>query len=80
MEDDIHEQIIQGYLEYFKAHEAFERAPSVRNYGNIRRSLKALRVLVKQRYDETKKTYLEAKPSRQLPNNSRVQKGKKNKK
>jgi hypothetical protein len=78
--DDLHEKLVREYLEYFKAHEAFERAPSVRNYGNIRRSLKALRLLVKERYNETKKTYLEAKPSRQLPNNSRVQKGKKDKK
>jgi hypothetical protein len=80
MDDDIHERLVRQYLEYFKDHEAFERATSVRNYGNIRRSLKALRILVKQRYDETKKIYLEEKPNRQLPNNSRIQKDKKNKK
>lgn len=78
--DDPHEKLVREYLEYFKAHEAFERAPSVRNYGNIRRSLKALRLLVKERYNETKQIYLEAKPNRQNPNNRRSQKANKNKK
>jgi hypothetical protein len=79
MDDDIHERLVKQYLEYFKDHEAFERAPSVRNYRHIRRSLKAMKELVNQRYHETKTIYLAEKPNRQIPNNARIQKGKKNK-
>jgi len=78
--DDPHEKLVREYLEYFKAHQAFEIAPSVRNYSNIRRSLKALRLLVKERYNETKKIYIEEKPNRQNPNNRRSQKADKNEK
>lgn len=76
MNEEIHERLVKQYLEYFKAHEAFERAPSVRNYGNIRRELKALRLLVKERYDETKVVYYEEKKNRRNPNNRRTQNNK----
>lgn len=66
MMDDLHDRIVKQYLEYFKAHEEFEKAPSVRNYQNIRREIQALRKLVKERYDETKIQYYEAKKERTI--------------
>lgn len=66
MTDDLHDRIVKQYLDYFKAHEEFERSPSVRNYANIRREIKALKNLVKERYDETRTIYYEAKKERTL--------------
>lgn len=73
-DDEIHERLVKRYLDYFKAHEAFERAPSVRNFANIRRELKALKDLVKARYNETKTVYYEEKKNRQNQNNRRPKK------
>ncbi len=73
-QDSVHEKILKEYLEYFKNHEAFERTPSVRNYANIRRSLKTLRGLIKERYNESKVFYYEAKVGRRNQNNRRTKK------
>jgi hypothetical protein len=67
MEDELHVRMVKKYLDYFKAHEAFEKSPSVRNYAIIRRELKELRILVKERYEETKVVYYEAKKYRRRP-------------
>ena len=74
MEEDAHEKLVREYLEYFKAHEAFERTPSVRNYFEVRKRLKTLKILVKERYHDTREFYLKAKEGRRIKNNSRRQK------
>jgi hypothetical protein len=52
MDLDTHDQLVQAYLEYFKANEKFELSNSVRNHVYSRRCLREIRRLAKQRMDE----------------------------
>ena len=52
IDDDIHDQLTQAYLEYFKANEKFEARNSVRTHREVRRWLRIIRDLAKQRSDE----------------------------
>jgi hypothetical protein len=52
MNDDIHDQLVQAYLEYFKANEKFEARNSVRTHAEVRRYLRLMRSLAKDRMDE----------------------------
>lgn len=54
MEDDTHDLLVQAYLEYFKAHEAWEQKQSVRKYYAVQKSIRLIRQLAKQRGDEIK--------------------------
>jgi hypothetical protein len=57
MNDDTHDQLVKIYLEYFKANEQFERAPSLRTKRNTRELLRKLRDLAKIRQNEIKEKY-----------------------
>jgi len=50
--DDIHDQLTQAYLEYFKSNEKFEERNSTRTHTEVRRNLRLIRSLAKQRMDE----------------------------
>lgn len=52
MESDVHDQLVQAYLEYFKANEKFERQNSVRTHRYVRKCLRDIRQLAKDRADE----------------------------
>ena len=52
IEDDIHDRLTQAYLEYYKANEKFEARNSVRTHREVRRWLRIIRDLAKQRSDE----------------------------
>ena len=51
-EDDIHDQLVQAYLKYFQASERFERQNSVRTHREVRKCLRDMRTLAKDRSDE----------------------------
>jgi len=52
IEDDTHDKLIQTYLAYFKANEKFEARNSVRTHREVRRYLREIRILAKERMDE----------------------------
>ena len=56
---DIHDQLAEAYLEYFKASEVWEQQDSVRKYYVIRQKLKKLQVLVKKRQKEVRRVHLD---------------------
>ena len=57
MTDDIHDQIMQTVLDYHRASEEFETRPSFRNTRTIRRELRKLMKLCKQRQDEAQEAF-----------------------
>jgi hypothetical protein len=50
--NDIHDQLTQAYLNYFKANEAFEQRNSVRTHKASRKWLREIRRLSKLRMEE----------------------------
>ena len=52
IEDDVHDMLIKAYLDYFKANEKFEKMNSVRTHRTVRRCLRDIRALAKERADE----------------------------
>jgi hypothetical protein len=52
IEDDTHDLLIKAYLDYFKANENFEARNSVRTHRAVRRCLRDIRALAKERADE----------------------------
>jgi len=52
MEDDAHDLLVKAYLEYFKANEKFEARNSVRTHRTVRRCLRDIRALAKERAEE----------------------------
>jgi transketolase len=57
MSDDIHDQLMQTVLDYHKASEEFETRPSFRNTRTIRRELRKLITLCRQRQDEAQDAF-----------------------
>ena len=51
-EDDAHDLLVKAYLEYFKANEKFEKRNSVRTHRAVRKCLREIRTLAKDRADE----------------------------
>ena len=52
IDDDTHDLLIKAYLDYFKANENFEARNSVRTHRAVRKCLREIRVLAKERMDE----------------------------
>ena len=61
-EDPIHDQLVQAYLDYFKASEWWERNKSVRAYTAVQKQTKRIKNLAKARNDEIRKEYQEGNP------------------
>lgn len=61
-EDSIHDQLVQAYLDYFKASEWWERNESVRAYNAVQKQTKKIKNLAKARNDEIRHKYQAAKP------------------
>ena len=57
MSDDVHEQLIKAYLEYYKANDAFEDRCSHRTHASSRRWLREIRRLAKLRMEEIHSTF-----------------------
>ena len=51
-EDDAHDSLVKAYLEYFAANEKFEKRNSVRTHRAVRKCLREIRTLAKDRADE----------------------------
>ena len=52
MEDDKHDLLVKAYLDYFTANEKFEQRNSVRTHRAVRKCLREIRTLAKERADE----------------------------
>lgn len=52
MEDDVHDLLVKAYLDYFKANEKFERMNSVRTHRAVRKCLRDIRALAKERAEQ----------------------------
>jgi len=52
MQDDIHDQLVQAYLEYFAANEIWERKKSVRSYAIVQQCIRKVRTLADKRNKE----------------------------
>jgi|TARA_Y100000389_G_scaffold24362_1_gene21044 hypothetical protein len=66
IDDDIHDELVKAYLEYFKANENFEKRLSFRTHRASRKWLREIRRLSKLRADEIHVKFnskLEAKKS-----------------
>ena len=50
--EDPHDSLVKAYLEYFEANERFERQNSVRTHRAVRKCLREIRALAKERSDE----------------------------
>lgn len=59
--DDTHDKLAQAYLEYFRASELFETRNSVRTHRYVRKCLREIRTLAKDRMEEVHKKYLDKK-------------------
>ena len=55
--DDAHDLLVKAYLEYFKANEKFVRRNSVRTHRAVRKCLRDIRALAKERADEIHKLH-----------------------
>jgi hypothetical protein len=62
MEDSTHELLVKAYLEYFKAHEAFEKRSSYRTHDVSRRWLREIRKLAKLRMEEIHEKHRQVHP------------------
>ena len=51
MEDDAHDLLVKAYLDYFAANEKFEQRNSVRTHRAVRKCLREIRTLAKERAD-----------------------------
>lgn len=49
MEDDLHDQLVKAYLEYFKASEKWEKQDSFRKYYATQKPLRKIRKLALER-------------------------------
>jgi len=74
MKKDIHDELVQAYLDYFTINEEWSRRPSVRRYYAIRKQIKKIMNLGKERHTEVRQEYLDSKEKYRNPNNSRQQK------
>jgi hypothetical protein len=64
MEDDAHDLLVKAYLDYFKANEKFERQNSVRTHRIVRKCLRDIRALAKERSDEIHKKHVTTRITR----------------
>ncbi len=71
MKKDIHDELVQAYLDYFTINEEWSRRPSVRRYYAIRKQIKKIMILGKERHTEVRQEYLDSKEKYRNPNNSR---------
>ena len=50
--DDVHDQLVKAYLEYFSENEKFLSRNSVRIHRSVRKALRDIRTFAKMRADE----------------------------
>ncbi len=50
--NDVHDELVKAYLEYFKANDKFELRNSVRTHREVRRWLRTIRSLAYDRMEE----------------------------
>ena len=67
-QEDTHDQLAQAYLEYFRANEQFEKRNSVRTHRYVRKCLRDIRSLAKERMEEVHNKYLTKKEAKKKGN------------
>jgi len=64
MADDIQDQLVKAYLEYFKAHEWWVRKRSHRSYYETQKWLREIRRLARAKQDENKDYFQNVKQAK----------------
>ncbi len=64
MQDDAHDLLVKAYLDYFKANEKFERQNSVRTHRIVRKCLRDIRTLAKERADNIHEKHVTTRQTR----------------
>ena len=64
IEDDAHDLLVKAYLNYFKANEKFEARNSVRTHREVRKCLRDIRSLAKERADEIHEKHVTTRVTR----------------
>lgn len=65
-EESIHDQLIQAYLDYFKANDWWEQKNSVRAYWAIQKQTRLIKKLAKARNDELRHQYQAIDPENRI--------------
>jgi hypothetical protein len=61
-EESTHDQLVQAYLDYFKANEWWERSYSVRAYSAVQKQTRLIKALAKERNDQIREKYQQGNP------------------
>ena len=64
IDDDAHDLLVKAYLNYFKANEKFEARNSVRTHREVRKCLRDIRSLAKERADEIHEKHVTTRVTR----------------
>jgi hypothetical protein len=70
-DDSIHDQLVQAYLDYFKANEWWERNRSVRAYSEVQKKTRLIKKLAKARNEEIREQYQADNPKLRKDNHKR---------
>lgn len=54
-DDDLHDQLVIAYLEYFEANQIWERKQTVRTYYEVQKCIRKVRDLSSERHREIRK-------------------------
>jgi len=63
--NDLHDRLVEAYLEYFKANEAWERKQSVRKYYAVQKCVREIRDLADLRNKEIRQQHQTKKDKEQ---------------
>jgi len=70
IEDDTHDKLVKAYMDYFKASEKFEARNSVRTHREVRRCLREIRILAKERMNEIHEKHTTTRVTRKGKDNT----------
>ena len=59
--EDTQDKLVKAYLEYFKANEKFEARNSVRTHRYVRKCLREIRELAKERMEEIHEKHIKTR-------------------
>jgi hypothetical protein len=61
--DDLHDQLVKAYLDYFEKNEVWERRRSVRTYFEVQKCIRKVRDLAEARHKEIRHKHQTRKDS-----------------
>ena len=61
--DDLHDQLVKAYLDYFEHSEVWERTGTVRSYARVQQATKRIIKIAKARNTEIRENYQAVNPA-----------------